>query len=83
MRYSPLLLRHATILRNNLNDDKYTCLVQAFGYLSTTQLNTYINSSLKEADDLCHETLDRKRYEFENNNKSLDKLCFRRMVLLI
>ena len=28
---------------------------------------------------MCHETLERKRSEFENNNKSLDILDFRRM----
>ena len=61
LRYSPLLLRHTIVLRNKLKDDKYTFLAQTFGYLSTTQLKNYSNSSWKDAD-------------FENNNKSLDRL---------
>ena len=46
---------------------------------STTQLNNYSNSSWKDSDGLCHEKLESKRCYFENNNKSLDKLDFRRM----
>ena len=82
LRYSPLLLRHATLLRNNLKDDKYTFLAQIFGYPSTTQLNDYSNSSWKDIDGLCHETLERKSGDFENNSKSLVRLDFRRTVLL-
>ena len=78
MRYSPLLLRHANVLRNKLKNDKYTFLAQTFGYLSTTQLNNYSNSSWKDVDSLCHETLDRNRGDFKNNNKSSDRLDFRR-----
>ena len=32
--YSPLMLRHATVLRNKLNDHKYDFLSQTFGYPS-------------------------------------------------
>ena len=78
LRYSPLLLRHTSVLRNKLKEDKYTFLAQTFGYPSTTQLKNYSNSSWKDEDGLCHETLDRKGGDFENNNKSLDRLDFRR-----
>ena len=74
-----LLLRHATVLRNKLKDDKYTFLAQTFGYPSTTQLNNYSSSSWKEEDGPCNDILERKRCEFENNNNFLDKLNFRRM----
>ena len=50
--------------------------------IGTTQLNNYTKSSLKDVDGLCHETLERKKIEFENNNKPLDRLYFRRMGLL-
>ena len=79
LRYSPLLLRHATVSWNKLKDDKYTLLAQTFGYPGTTQLNNYSNSSWKDKDGPCHEILKRKRCEFKNNGKSLDKLDFRRM----
>ena len=77
LRYSLLSFRHATFLRNKLKDDKYTFLAQIFGYPSTTQLKNYISSIWKDSDGPCNEILERKRCEFENNNKSLDKLDFR------
>ena len=65
LRYSQLLLRHATVLKNKLKDDKYT-FSQIFGYPSTIQLNNYSSLSWKDSDGLCHEILERKRCEFEN-----------------
>ena len=57
-------------------------MAQTFGYPSTTQLKNYSSSSWKDADSPCHEILERKRCEFEYNNKSLVRLDFRRTVLL-
>ena len=39
IRYSPMLLRHATVLRNTLKEDKYSFLAKQFGYPSATTLN--------------------------------------------
>ena len=78
IRYSPLLLRHATVLRNKLKDDKYSFLAKTFGYPSTTTLNRYSSSSWKDENGLCHKVLDVKRSDLEKSNKCLDRLDSRR-----
>ena len=78
IRYSPLLLRHATVLRNKLKDDKYSFLAKTFGYPSTTTLNRYSSSSWKDENGLCNKVLDVKRSDFEQSNKCLDRLDFER-----
>ena len=45
-------------------------------------IKIYSNSSWKDVDGWCHETLERKICEFENSSKSLDRLDFRRMESL-
>ena len=71
------MLRHATILRNKLKNDKYSFLAKTFGYPSTTTLNRYSSSSWKYANGLCHKVLDSKRFDLEKSNKCLDRLDFR------
>ena len=79
IRYSHLLLRHATVIRNKLKDDKYSFLAKTFGYPSTRTLNKYSSSSWKDANGLFYKVLESKRLNFEKLNKCLGRLDFYRI----
>ena len=77
IRYHPLLLRYATVLKIKLKGNTYYFLAQKFGYSSTVSLNRYNSLNWKDGDGVCHKILESKRYDLKKSNKSLGRLYSR------